>query len=123
MIYSVYIILVRLKLQKKLINIYIPLPSIVLNLFTGISEYLLDSYSDKLKSDYLQVAHHGNNGFSDEFYETVNPKVAFFPSPTVTMENVNNVSWYSTEYLSELLGNIGATIYTFKDSPAEIVMK
>ena len=88
-----------------------------------ISEYLLDSYSDKLKSDYLQVAHHGNNGFSDEFYETVNPKVAFFPSPTVTMENVNNVSWYSTEYLSELLGNMGATIYTFKDSPAEIVMK
>lgn len=88
-----------------------------------ISEYLLDSYSDKLKSDYLQVAHHGNNGFSDEFYETVNPKVAFFPSSTVIMENVNNVSWYSTEYLSELLGNMGATIYTFKDSPAEIVMK
>ena len=39
------------------------------------------------------------------------------------MENVNNVSWFSTEYLSELLSDMGATIYTFKDSPAQIVMK
>ena len=84
---------------------------------------MLDNYSDKLKSDYLQVAHHGNNGFLDEFYETVDPKVAFFPSPTSIMENVNNVSLFSTEYLSELLSDMGATIYTFKDSPVQIVMK
>lgn len=88
-----------------------------------ISEYLLENYKDKLKSDYLQVGHHGNNGFSDEFYETVNPKVAFFSAPTVIMENINNISWYSTEYLSNLLENMGATIYSFKDSPAQIVMK
>ncbi len=88
-----------------------------------ISEYLLENYKDKLKSDYLQVGHHGNNSFSDEFYETVDPKVAFFSTPTSIMENVNNVSWYKAEYLSNLLENMGATIYTFKDSPAQIVMK
>lgn len=88
-----------------------------------ISEYLLDNYGNELKSDYLQVAHHGNNSFSDEFYETVDPKVAFFPSPTIIMENTYNISWYRAEDISELLEDMGATIYSFKDSPAEIIMK
>lgn len=88
-----------------------------------ISEYLLDNYGDELKSDYLQVAHHGNNSFSDEFYETVDPKVAFFPSPTIIMENTYNISWYRAEDISGLLEDMGATIYSFKDSPAEIIMK
>ena len=88
-----------------------------------VGEYLLENYYDELKSDYLQVGHHGNNSFSDEFYETVNPKVAFFSAPTVIMENLNNVSWYTTEYLSELLKNMGTTVFTFKDSPASVVLK
>lgn len=89
-----------------------------------ISDYILENYSkEELKSDYLQVAHHGNNSFSDEFYETVNPKVAFFPAPTAIMENVHNISWFSVEENSKLLEEMGATIYSFADSPSQIVMK
>ena len=88
-----------------------------------ICNYLLENYGDELQSEYLQVAHHGNNNFTDEFYEMVNPTVAFFPSPTSIMENVNNISWYRAEYLAELLQNMGATVYTFKDSPASVVLK
>ncbi len=89
-----------------------------------ISDHILKDYSkEELKSDYLQVAHHGNNSFSDEFYETVNPKVAFFPAPTVIMENVHNISWFSVEEISKLLEEMGATIYSFADSPSQIVMK
>lgn len=89
-----------------------------------ISDHILKDYSkEELKSDYLQVAHHGNNSFSDDFYETVNPKVAFFPAPTDIMENVNNVSWFSVEEISKLLEDMGAKIYSFADSPSQIVMK
>lgn len=88
-----------------------------------VSEFLLENYSDKLKSDYLQVGHHGNNNFSDEFYETVDPKVAFFPAPTDIMENTYNISWYSAGKIAGLLEDMGVTIYSFKDSPAEIIMK
>ncbi len=36
---------------------------------------------DKLKSDYVQMAHHGQRGVSKEFYSTVNAKYALWPTP------------------------------------------
>lgn len=36
---------------------------------------------DKLKSDYVQMAHHGQRGVSKEFYSAVNAKYALWPTP------------------------------------------
>ncbi|MGB5369029.1 MAG: MBL fold metallo-hydrolase [Flavobacteriaceae bacterium] len=36
---------------------------------------------DKLKSDYVQMAHHGQRGVSKEFYAAVNAKYALWPTP------------------------------------------
>ena len=37
--------------------------------------------ADKLKADYLQMAHHGQNGVDRAFYERVNPTVCLWPTP------------------------------------------
>ena len=48
------------------------------------AEIILASYGNYISSDYLQVAHHGlANGGSWEFYRTVAPTVAFWPTSNV----------------------------------------
>ncbi len=51
-------------------------------LFTGdchsavVSEYLIKEYGERLKADYVQMGHHGNNTLPQKFYEYVNPSKA-----------------------------------------------
>lgn len=88
-----------------------------------ICNYIVENYRDDLKSDYLQVPHHGNNNMSEEFYKLVNPKVSFFCSPDWLIENWGNEPWYTVEdninYLksqdSEIVWyNTSPNIYNFK---------
>lgn len=44
------------------------------------SDILIARYGEYLKSDVVQVAHHGWNGLKWEVYELVQPKVAFWPN-------------------------------------------
>ena len=44
------------------------------------SDILIARYGDYLKSDVIQVAHHGWNGLKWEVYELVQPKLAFWPN-------------------------------------------
>ena len=44
------------------------------------SKKLLETKRDKLKSDIVQVAHHGQAGASKELYQAVNPKIALWPT-------------------------------------------
>ncbi len=46
-----------------------------------LSEALIAWNGDKLKSEYVQVGHHGNNSLPVEFYEFVSPRAALFDSP------------------------------------------
>ena len=50
---------------------------------TGVnsSKKLLENQKDKLKSDIVQMAHHGQAGATEEFYEVVNPKICLWPTP------------------------------------------
>lgn len=82
-----------------------------------IGEYLITNYKDKLKSDYLQVAHHGNNKLGDEFYKLVSPKIAFFPAPDWLMNNEGNVSWFTVGNNKELLESLGAKCLWHNTSP------
>lgn len=50
---------------------------------TGIksSEKLLTKQKEKLKSDIVQMSHHGQAGASKELYEAVSPKICLWPTP------------------------------------------
>lgn len=50
---------------------------------TGIksSEKLLKTQKEKLKSDIVQMAHHGQNGATKELYEQINPTICMWPTP------------------------------------------
>ena len=45
------------------------------------SKKLLQSQKEKLKSDIVQMAHHGQNGATKELYEAVSPKICLWPTP------------------------------------------
>lgn len=49
---------------------------------TGIesSKKLLRTQKEKLKSDIVQMAHHGQNGATKELYQAINPKICLYPA-------------------------------------------
>lgn len=83
--------------------------------------YLIEHYKDDLKSNYLQIAHHGNNNYIDEFYDLVNPQIAFFCSPKFIIEGT--VDWYTADELIVKLKNKGIECRTFETSPNQIMMR
>ena len=87
-----------------------------------VCNYLMENYKNKLKSDYLQVPHHGNNDFVDEFYKIVNPELSFFPAPKWLMYNENSVSWYTADIHKKLLESLGSNLCSFGVSPITIEM-
>ena len=71
---------------------------------TGIqsSEKLINTQKDKLKSDIVQVAHHGQAGATEELYKLINPKICLWPTPTWLWNNdagsgENTGSWKTFE--------------------------
>lgn len=45
------------------------------------SEKLLNTQKEKLKSDIVQMAHHGQDGATKELYEQIAPKICMWPTP------------------------------------------
>jgi len=50
---------------------------------------LIQNEKDKLKSDYVQIAHHGQAGVGENVYELVNPTYCFWPTPKWLWDNDN----------------------------------
>lgn len=50
---------------------------------TGVksSEKLLNTQKEKLESDIVQMAHHGQDGATKELYEQINPTICMWPTP------------------------------------------
>jgi beta-lactamase superfamily II metal-dependent hydrolase len=48
---------------------------------------LISTKKDKLKSDIVQMAHHGQNGVTEEFYKIVNPEICLWPTPQWLWDN------------------------------------
>ena len=44
-------------------------------------EKLLQNQKDKLKSDIVQMAHHGQSGADKSLYEVIKPKICLWPTP------------------------------------------
>ena len=50
-------------------------------------EKLLSLYGDELKSDFVQMAHHGQNGVDKSVYQAVAPKGCLWCAPLWLWEN------------------------------------
>lgn len=57
--------------------------------FVRVSKELLENSSDKLKADAVQMAHHGQNGVTQDVYKAIAPKVCLFNCPKWLYENDN----------------------------------
>lgn len=87
----------------------------------SMSDYLIENYGDNLKADYLQMAHHGYGGLSDEFYQKVSPKVAFFDAPDWLM--YDETGKYDNPQNAALMESLNAEIYSFNSAPNSIILK
>ena len=87
----------------------------------GMSDFLVNKYGELLKADYLQMAHHGYGGLSDNFYTLVNPKIAFFDAPDWLM--YDETGKYDNPQNAALMESMNAKIYSFNTAPNSIVLK
>ncbi|MHC4193618.1 MAG: ComEC/Rec2 family competence protein [Planctomycetota bacterium] len=88
-------------------------------LFTGDlgvegGKKLLDSpYGKLLKADYVQMAHHGQNGVDESFYQAVQPRYCLWPTPEWLWNNdsgsgPNSGPWKTME-VREWMDMLGVT--------------
>ena len=58
---------------------------------TGVQsgEKLLENSKDKLKADIVQMAHHGQNGVTQEVYKAIQPTICLWPTPGWLWDNDN----------------------------------
>jgi len=64
----------------------------------GGNKLLNSPYRDHLQSDFVQMAHHGQNGVTEEFYQVVSPKYCLWPTPAWLWNNdsgkgINSGTW------------------------------
>lgn len=57
------------------------------DLGVGPGDQILKKYGEKLKSDYCQMAHHGQSGVSREVYEKIAPEACIWCTPTWLWNN------------------------------------
>lgn len=53
----------------------------------GGEKLLAGPYRSRLKADSVQMAHHGQSGVSESFYQAVDPRCLFWPTPDWLWEN------------------------------------
>ncbi len=87
----------------------------------AVSSYLKRKYGEKLKSDYLQMGHHGNGGLKKDFYKMVDPDVAFFDAPNWLMENQGGK--YTTPQNRKWMERMGSKIASFATAPNAVLLK
>lgn len=85
-----------------------------------ISDCLVNSYGERLKSDYVQMGHHGNGGLTEEAYRIVAPRAAFFDCPAWVFADEEK---YTATQNRKLMESIGCTIYVMDEAPNSIILR
>lgn len=86
-----------------------------------LSDYLLETYGDELKADYIQMGHHGNGGLKNDFYKSIGAKAAFFDAPDWLMQDTSGR--FTNPKTAYLMSGNGAAIYSFSTTPNQIILK
>lgn len=92
---------------------------------TEEAEKLIKQYGSRLKSDIVQVAHHGQRGATEELYKLVNPEICLWPTTSWLWDNDvgegYNTANFKTIETRGWLQNIGVkTNYVAKDGDITI---
>ena len=87
----------------------------------AVSDYLLNTYGESLKSDYVQMADHGNHGLKSDFYIRVGAKGAFFDAPNQMMQDMSGI-YDNLQNAYDMLSN-GVSVYSFATTPNQIILK
>lgn len=72
-------------------------------------ENLLRDYKEYLDCDYLQMAHHGQNGVSEEFYKSINFRACLWPTPSWVWEPAPENDWLKTRDTRRWMDEKGIT--------------
>jgi beta-lactamase superfamily II metal-dependent hydrolase len=68
-------------------------------------EQLLMKYGMSIKSDMVQMSHHGQGGVSEDVYKAINPTACLWPSPDWVFDDWNgNLTTFQTRQWMEDLG-------------------
>ena len=81
-----------------------------------LADKWIKEYGDKLKADYAQMGHHGNNSLPIWFYEHVDPVGVFFDAPGWLMEGDQYDSKENRDGIEEIAENI----YDYSTSPNKV---
>ena len=85
-----------------------------------MSKYLWKKYDASLKSDYVQMGHHGNGGLGKNFYTAVSPEKAFFDAPDWLMQDETGT--YKTPEKIALMESLGSEIISFHSAPNTVTL-
>lgn len=90
------------------------------------SEKLLLNQKDKLKSDIVQMAHHGQAGATEELYKAVNPTICLWPTPEWLWNNDNGNGYgsgnWKTLEVRKWIDNIGVR-ENYVEKDGDIILK
>lgn len=86
----------------------------------SMTDYLVAEYGARLKSDYVQMGHHGFGGPDERFYELASPKAVFFDAPAWLMESDTD---RSTREKERLMRDMGCTIFSYYTAPNQIILQ
>lgn len=77
--------------SSMVIKMNLPETSILFLADTGkeSGDKLLNTQSNKLKSDIVQVAHHGQDGAKESLYQAIQPSICLWPTPEWIWNNDN----------------------------------
>ncbi len=78
-----------------------------------------------LKTDYIQMAHHGQNGVKRDFYEYVRPKCCIWPTPDWLWNNDNGEGFdtgpWQTVRTREWMDALGVTEHIIEKDGTQII--
>ena len=86
----------------------------------SLTNWLVEEYGAGLKSDYIQMGHHGYGGPDAAFYEAAEPKAVFFDAPHSLMSGEFEKS---TVEKGELVRDMGCVIYSYYTAPNQILLE
>lgn len=84
----------------------------------AMSSAIIEQFGTRLKSDFVQMGHHGNGGSSETLYRIVQPKAAFFDAPDWLIEGKE----FNTQTKMQLMRSMGSEILTYESAPNSVYL-
>lgn len=88
----------------------------------SMSEKLIEQWGDKLKADYIQMAHHGNGGLNEAFYRLVAPRIAISDAPEWLFHPAEGTPYDSVQKTA-IMESMGAQVLYYATAPNIIKLK